>query len=375
MLRVVGQPLADHGFVTLYSDTTEQRRAERTIREHNLELEQKVAERTAELRRSEQQIRLITDSIPALVAYVDRTRTYRYVNRGYRDWFGLDPAQPGSISARSFLGAATFESIKPHVVRAFAGQAVNFEYELTRIDGSRIRARTSLIPDLGADGIVEGCFELTFDITERQRAQELVLRAQKMEALGHLTGGLAHDFNNLLTVVIGNLGLLAEQRCDAPETHEFVEPALQAARRGADLIRRLLSFARQQPLKAEAVDAVQAVTNVARMLRSSMPGRRNSLTKRMRSGRSCETSSEMTVNEAGNFMRRKKGRVPRPGSSRQGSSTGDYLGWLAFMTSAIFTGAPPRRLLSSAASMNAMSSIVSSGETGATRVWKNVTIS
>jgi len=271
MLRVVGQPLADHGFVTLYSDTTEQRRAERTIREHNLELEQKVAERTAELRRSEQQIRLITDSIPALVAYVDRTRTYRYVNRGYRDWFGLDPAQPGSISARSFLGAATFESIKPHVVRAFAGQAVNFEYELTRIDGSRIRARTSLIPDLGADGIVEGCFELTFDITERQRAQELVLRAQKMEALGHLTGGLAHDFNNLLTVVIGNLGLLAEQRCDAPETHEFVEPALQAARRGADLIRRLLSFARQQPLKAEAVDAVQAVTNVARMVRSSMP--------------------------------------------------------------------------------------------------------
>jgi len=271
MLRVVGQPLADHGFVTLYSDTTEQRRAERTIREHNLELEQKVAERTAELRRSEQQIRLITDSIPALVAYVDRTRTYRYVNRGYRDWFGLDPAQPGSISARSFLGAPTFESIKPHVARAFSGQAVNFEYELTRIDGSRIRARTSLIPDLGADGIVEGCFELTFDITERQRAQELVLRAQKMEALGHLTGGLAHDFNNLLTVVIGNLGLLAEQRCDAPETHEFVEPALQAARRGADLIRRLLSFARQQPLKAEAVDAVQAVTNVARMVRSSMP--------------------------------------------------------------------------------------------------------
>ena len=113
VLRVVGQPLAGHGFVTLYSDITAQRRSERVIGEYNALLENRVAERTAELRRSEQQIRLITDSIPALVGYADRTRTYRYVNRGYRDWFGLDPANPGAISARNFLGSTTFDSIKP----------------------------------------------------------------------------------------------------------------------------------------------------------------------------------------------------------------------------------------------------------------------
>lgn len=271
VLRVVGQPLPGHGFVTLYSDITEQRRAERTIRQQNAELERRVIERTAELHRSEQQMRLITDSIPALVGYVDRTRTYRYVNRGYGEWFGLDTSKPGAISARAFLGADTYNGIKDHIWRAFSGESVSFVYDLTRIDGSRLRVRTSLIPDFGADGEVAGCFELTFDLTEHHRAQELVMKAQKMEALGQLTGGLAHDFNNLLTVIIGNLGLLAEQQRDAESTREFVEPALQAARRGAELIKRLMLFARQQPLKAASVDAAQALGDVAKLVRRSMP--------------------------------------------------------------------------------------------------------
>ena len=271
LLRIVGQPLSGHGFVTLYSDITEQRRAEREIGQTNALLENRVAERTAELRRSEQQIRLITDSIPVLVGYVDHSRTYRYVNRGYRDWFGLDPAHPGAISARAFLGNTTFDAIKPFVARAFAGESVSFEYTLARIDGTHIRVRTSLIPDRGVNGEVAGCFELTFDNTEHLRAQELVIRAQKMEALGALTGGLAHDFNNLLTVVIGNLARLAAQRSDDPATQQLVEPALKAAQHGAELIRRLLRFARRQPLQAVAVDAVQALANVVEMARGSLP--------------------------------------------------------------------------------------------------------
>ena len=196
-LRIRGVPVPGIGFVTLYSDITARNASEALIRSQALELEARIEARTAQLRRSEAQLRLITDSVPALIAYVDSARKYRYVNRGYCEWFGLDLQLPQDISAREFLGAATYESIRPHVTRAFEGAATSFEYEILRIDGTTIRVRTSLIPDVDQDGVVVGCFELTFDITEQLRAQQLVLKAQKMETLGQLTGGLAHDFNNL----------------------------------------------------------------------------------------------------------------------------------------------------------------------------------
>ena len=271
VLRVRGVPVPGHGFVTLYSDITAQRSAERMIREQTSQLEDHVAERTTELRRSEAQMRLITDSIPALVAYFDHRRVYRYINRGYREWFGLDPANPGAVSAKQYLGAATYAGIRPNVARALAGDAVTFEYETTLVAGGQVTARTTLIPEVAADGTVAGCFELTFDITEQKRAQAMLVQAQKMEALGQLTGGLAHDFNNILTVIIGNLSALAEARASDATVTEFVEPAIEAARRGADLIKGLLSFARKQPLEAQAVDVTPLIASIGRLVRRSLP--------------------------------------------------------------------------------------------------------
>ncbi|MBL8349173.1 MAG: PAS-domain containing protein [Burkholderiaceae bacterium] len=271
VLRIKGVPVPGHGFVTLYSDVTAQRRAEQQIQQHAAQLEQRVAERTAELLRSEAQMRLITDSIPALVGYFDRQRRYRYINRGYQSWFGLDPARPEAASARQVLGEATYAAIRPMVARALAGEPVHFEYETDTVAGARVVARTTLIPERAADGQVAGCFELTFDITEQKRAQAMLVQAQKMEALGQLTGGLAHDFNNLLTVIIGNLGALCRARPGDPAVAEFVEPAMDAARRGADLIKGLLSFARRQPLEAQATDVVPLIAAVGRLVRRSLP--------------------------------------------------------------------------------------------------------
>ncbi|MGS0754656.1 PAS-domain containing protein [Roseateles sp. GG27B] len=271
VLRVRGVPVPEHGFMTIYSDVTAEKRAESQVREHNTLLETHVAERTAELRRSEAQMRLITDSIPALVAYSDRDRIYRYINRGYQDWFGLDPAQPERVSAKEFLGAATFAGIRPQVQRAFAGEAVTFEYVIARIDGSRVTARTTLIPEISADGSVAGCFELTFDISAEKRAQEILAQTQKLELLGQLTGGLAHDFNNILTVIIGNLSALAEARAGDAAVAEFVAPAVDAARRGAELIKALQSFSRKQPLQAQAVDIAPLIASVVALVRRSLP--------------------------------------------------------------------------------------------------------
>lgn len=292
VLRVLGVPVPGHGFVTLYSDVTEQRRSEKLIREHNTLLESRVMERTSELsaindqlrqaihaneliasslRRSEQQMRLITDSIPALVAYFDRDRNYRYVNRGYHDWFGLDPADPQAVSARDFLGLDTYTRIKPNVMRALRGEAVTFEYDVHTFDGRNLVARTSLIPEVTPDGSVAGCFELTFDITDQRRSHELMVQAQKMDALGQLTGGLAHDFNNILTVILGSLTALADEPSAKPHVAEFIDPAIDAARRGSELIKGLLSFSRKHPVETSVVDVNLLVTAVDKLVRRSLP--------------------------------------------------------------------------------------------------------
>ncbi len=223
------------------------------------------------LQRSEAQMRLITDSIPALIAYFDRHRNYRYINRGYQEWFGLNPRHPERVSAREYLGSTTYESIRPNVAEALAGRPVTFEYELQQISGRKVMVRTSLIPERSSDGAVVGCFELTFDITEQKRSHEMLVQAQKMEALGQLTGGLAHDFNNLLTVIIGNLSALADARPGDEMVAEFVDPAVQAARRGAELIKGLLSFSRQQPLEPQAVEVAAQIETVRRLVRRSLP--------------------------------------------------------------------------------------------------------
>jgi PAS domain S-box-containing protein len=276
-LRVRGFPVPGHGFVTLYSDITEQRQAEETIRQQNAELENRVAERTAKLHRSEQQMRLITDSIPALIAYFDSNKVYRYINRGYQEWFGLDPANPDKVSAREYLGPEVYRGIRGNVAQALAGSPVTYEYDLVTLDGAARVARTTLIPDQTSEGVVAGCFELTFDITEQRRTQAMLVQAEKMDALGQLTGGLAHDFNNILTVIIGNLeGLRTELRASTEPSDladEFVTPALTAAKRGTELIRGLMTFSRRQPLQSQAVEMNSAIDAICRLVKRSLPER------------------------------------------------------------------------------------------------------
>lgn len=165
VILVRGEPLPGGGFVTIYTDVTEQRRYERLIRDQNELLEARVRERTAELQTTNAEL----------------TRAYE----------------------------------------------------------------------------------------EQKRAEAALVQAQKMEAVGKLTGGLAHDFNNLLTIIIGNLAVLEHHA--SSDVTENVGPALDAARRGGALIQRLLAFARQQPLDPIAVDAATALRSLLPPIRRSVP--------------------------------------------------------------------------------------------------------
>lgn len=106
---------------------------------------------------------------------------------------------------------------------------------------------------------------LTAEIAEREKAESRLVQAQKMEAVGQLTGGLAHDFNNLLTAVVGSLDLLL-RRTDDEKLKKLANNALQAAERGAKLTSQLLAFSRRQRLSPAATDANDIVTKMGDML-------------------------------------------------------------------------------------------------------------
>jgi PAS domain S-box-containing protein len=143
----------------------------------------------------------------------------------------------------------------------------SLEYRIIRPDGAErlLYDENELVCDAAQTpryliGIVQ-------DITERRRTEAQLRQAQKMEAIGNLMGGVAHDFNNLLGIIIGNLDLAREQVSSNSELFEIVEEARQAARRGADLTRRLLAFARRQPLRPARIDVNALIVDTVRLLR------------------------------------------------------------------------------------------------------------
>jgi PAS domain S-box-containing protein len=104
------------------------------------------------------------------------------------------------------------------------------------------------------------------DVTERMAVEAQLRQAQKMEAIGNLTGGMAHDFNNLLGIIVGNLDLARDRLGSDEELHEIVGEALEAAWRGAELTRSLLAFSRRQPLRPTQIDPNELVANTVRLL-------------------------------------------------------------------------------------------------------------
>ena len=110
---------------------------------------------------------------------------------------------------------------------------------------------------------------LTAEIAERERAENRLVQAQKMEAIGQLTGGIAHDFNNLLTVVVGSLDLVL-RRCDDEAVLRLARNALKAADRGANLTAQLLAFSRRQRLLPVALDINRVILGMQEMLARSI---------------------------------------------------------------------------------------------------------
>ena len=151
---------------------------------------------------------------------------------------------------------------------AATGLPQRFEWHCKTKDGRLFWAEISIrfASISGQDTVLA----IVHDVTGRLAVEAQLRQAQKMEAIGSLTGGMAHDFNNLLGVIIGNLDLVTPLAGPLGQAGELVQEAIDAALRGTELIRRLLAFARKQPLRPKRVEINELVSDVVHLLQRTL---------------------------------------------------------------------------------------------------------
>ncbi|MFK4511461.1 PAS domain S-box protein [Bradyrhizobium daqingense] len=137
-----------------------------------------------------------------------------------------------------------------------------------RRDGKEFRAELSVTALKRREGLLFNVFYR--DLTDKMAAEERIRHAEKMEAVGQLTGGVAHDFNNILTVITGTIEILAEAVEKEPQLAAITKMIDEAAGRGAELTQHLLAFARKQPLQPREIDINSLIVDTAKLLRPTL---------------------------------------------------------------------------------------------------------
>ena len=169
--------------------------------------------------RSEQQLRDVTDNLPALVAYLDPQHRYRFANEKYREWLGHDPFSMVGRHLAEVLGESVHALLGPHIDRALAGERTQFTRSLHR-DGTDRHLLVEYIPDVGPDGSLRGCYALTMDITERRTAElETARSEQRMADLTNAIPAMVGYFDMNETCLYANdagLRSLGVDRADIP---------------------------------------------------------------------------------------------------------------------------------------------------------------
>ncbi|MEH1962133.1 MAG: AAA family ATPase [Nostoc sp.] len=198
--------------ISAFQDITERKQAEQLLANYNLTLEQQVAERTAalqkseaELREREQELRLITDALPACICYIDTDRCYRFANRTYEEWFRRSRDEIVGKQVREVMSEASYQIIEPYMNRALAGEIITYEAEVSFPLGKKYIAVTS-IPDFDLNAQVRGYYGLITDISEqrnaalleRKRAEEASILEERNRMAREIHDTLAQAFTSII---------------------------------------------------------------------------------------------------------------------------------------------------------------------------------
>jgi PAS domain S-box-containing protein len=250
------------GFAKITRDMTEQRAAQETLRE------------------SERQFRLLVRGVTDYALFMlDPQGVVTNWNQGAERIKGYTADEIiGQHFSRFYTEADRRSGMPAHALQA-ARTAGRFETEGWRVrkDGSMFWANVIMDPIRDDDGKLVGFAKITRDITEKrnaeialQKAQAERDHAQRLEALGKLTGGVAHDFNNLLMIVSGHMETLKRLPTEDAKVRRAINAIDEAAHRAEALTKQLLTFARRQTLRPENVLIAERIESLRAMLESSV---------------------------------------------------------------------------------------------------------
>lgn len=240
---------------------------------HNASLYERVVE-------SEAKYRVLVENAQVAISAADADGHVTFWNRGCEQLFGW----PADDVIRRHI-ALVYPEDKWNEVKQDIGALLERdgywfgEYPAVRQDGSQFTAFYSLSRVYDATGGILCTLGIYLDATEQAQLREQLFQAQKMETVGTLAGGIAHDFNNLLTGILGFASLLRPAFKTGDENLNAVLQIEEAAQRGTQLVRQLLTFSHKQPITFESVRLNTVVEEAATLIRRTFPNTINFVTR------------------------------------------------------------------------------------------------
>ncbi len=244
---------------------------------HFVAIERDITERKAQeeaLLLSQERFRLLSLATRDVIWDWDAATNLVWWNDNMASTFGHDPGP--MLRGPEAWEDRVHPDDRERVVRDFgevlesSDSTWQSEYRYLRADGSvaHVMDRGFIMRD--ETGKATRILGSMTDVTERKQTEDRLRQSQKLEAIGQLTGGVSHDMNNLLTIIMGNAELLGDRLADRPELQAMVEETLFAAERGAELGKRLLAIARQQPLQPRSLNVNHLIAGVKGLLKRTL---------------------------------------------------------------------------------------------------------